>query len=348
MAIKNFRTPVPYVIALMFAVAGNADAVIVNVSTAAQLQVALSNANPGDNITLNAGTYEGVFVATRNGTPGNPIRLTGTVSSILKNTNGYGFSLQADYWKLRGFVVSNSSKGVVLDGANHNVLDDLTITNIGDEAVHLRAITVGGVTKFSSNNVVQYSTISNTGLASGRKGYGEAIYIGSATNHWPDRSNNNPDTSNNNCIYKNILGPNISAEGVDIKEGTTGGMIVGNTYYAAGISGENAADSFIDAKGNGYMIYGNTVDNSATKTSLLLDGFQTHQKYNGFGNNNIFQKNKVYLYSGGYGFNVDSATTGNIICADNVVTNANGGTANIGLSQCAAISMPVCPDVLNN
>src|SRR5262249_32603784 len=156
--------------------------------------------------------------------------LTGPSTAILDggdNTTGYTFHLQANYWELRGFTARNSQKGIVLDGANNNLIDTVTVKDIGDEGVHFRA--------FSSNNTIQNSTVTNTGLLD--PGFGEGIYIGSANSNWCTYSNCNPDTSNNNKVLNNHLGPNIRAEPIDIKEGTTSGLVDGNYLDATGIAG---------------------------------------------------------------------------------------------------------------
>ncbi len=314
--------------------AGTADATTYPVSSSSQLQSALGKVVAGDTIQLASGTYSGSFVATRSGSKGHPITLAGPAGAVLTNSNGYGFSLQANYWRLSGFTVKNSLKGIVLDGANHNLLNQLTVEDIDQEGVHFRT--------FSSDNVLQYSRIHDTGLTD--PGYGEGVYIGSANSNWGSLTGGKPDTSDGNCIAGNWIGPHVAAEGVDIKEGTTAGIIVGNHYVATGISGENYADSFVDAKGNGYVLYGNSVKNPG-HTTVIRDGFQTHQAYTGYGNDNLFQANAVDLESTGYGFNIASNTSGNVVCSDNPVTTAGSGTANVSTKSCSG-TRPACPKVL--
>jgi hypothetical protein len=303
------------------------------VSTAAALTDALAKAQPGDTITLAAGTYRGSFAATRSGAPGQPITLSGPAGAILTNS-GYGFHLQANYWKLTGFTVAHASKGIVLDGANHNLLDSLTVHDIDGEGIHFRT--------FSSDNVLQRSKVYNTGLAT--PGFGEGIYVGSANSNWGSLTGGQPDASDRNCIANNTIGPDVAAEGIDIKEGTRDGIAVGNQYDATGISGQNYADSFLDAKGNGWLIYGNKVRNPG-HTHVLVDGFQTHEQLPGYGDDNTFQANTVDLESTGYGFNVSSSTSGNRVCNDNRVTTAGSGLANVAPVACAGVK-PVCAKVL--
>jgi len=304
------------------------------VSTAAELIDALARVEPGDTITLAPGTYRGSFTATRSGAKDRPITLAGPADAVLTNS-GYGFHLQANYWKLTGFTVAHASKGIVLDRANHNLLDALTVHDIDDEGIHFRV--------FSSDNVLRGSHVHDTGL--GTPGFGEAIYVGSANSNWGSLTGGKPDTSDRNCIANNTIGPGVAAEGIDIKEGTRDGIVVGNRYDATGISGENYADSFLDAKGNAWLIYGNVVDNPG-HTHVLVDGFQTHQQLPGYGDDNTFEANTVDLESTGYGFNVASATSGNRVCDDNHVSSAGSGFANVTPVRCGG-TRPKCPKVLD-
>ncbi len=113
----------------------------------------------------------------------------------------------------------------MLDKANNNLLDGLFVSDIGDEGVHFR--------KASSNNIIQNSKIQNCGLE--RPEYGEGLYIGSALSNWPDVSDSKPDKSNNNKVLRNTFGPGIRAECIDIKEGSQGGLIEGNTFDGSGL-----------------------------------------------------------------------------------------------------------------
>jgi hypothetical protein len=292
----------------------------INVSTASQLTTALQNALPGQTISLAAGTYAGRFAITKSGTLSQPILLTGPAAAVLDgggNTSGYGLSLTGvSYWTIRGLTVRNSQKGIMLDGSSHNVLDGVTVKDVGMEGVHFRA--------FSSNNTLQGSTISNTGLQS--PGFGEGAYLGSANSNWSTYSGGNPDTSNNNKVLSTHFGPNIRAECIDVKEGTTGGEIRGNTFDAAGLSGENFADSWMDVKGNGYTIDGNTGLNSG---NVLLDGLQVHVALSGWGNNNSFSNNTLNVNASGYGVNVQSSATGTNVYSSNTASGAGSGLANI-------------------
>lgn len=146
----------------------------IEVGSANELTDALNSVNPGDTIQLRDGSYAGVFESTRSGTADQRITLTGSKNAILSNTNNnYGFWLKANYWTLQGFSVASSHKGIVLEGANQNILDDLEVSNIVQEGIHFRW--------GSSDNILRNSYIHHTGQGSTTdQGYGEGVYIGQA------------------------------------------------------------------------------------------------------------------------------------------------------------------------
>jgi nitrous oxidase accessory protein NosD len=150
----------------------------VDVATADELQEALDGAEPGDVLQLADRTYFGKFVTTASGTEASPIFLCGTSNAILDGDGvrgGYGLHLDgASHWRLVGFTVRNAQKGVMVDHGTFNVIEGLTVTHIGDEAIHLRA--------FSTDNIVRGNTISDTG--SRRDKFGEGVYAGSAQSNW--------------------------------------------------------------------------------------------------------------------------------------------------------------------
>jgi len=128
---------------------------------------------------------------------------------------------------LTGFTLRNAAKGVMLDKADSNRLDHLLIEQTGQEAVHFRTC--------SSENILQYSTIRDTGVVT--PGFGEGVYIGSDADDWATYGCDDDlrDKSHNNQILHNHFGPNIRAEAVDVKEGTIGGAIMDNTFDATGL-----------------------------------------------------------------------------------------------------------------
>ncbi|MER5931717.1 right-handed parallel beta-helix repeat-containing protein [Streptomyces sp. NPDC002054] len=321
------------------------DVSVVDVSTAAQLKSALAAARPGQTIRLAAGEYRGAFVAQRAGTAAAPITLTGPAGAVLVNDgpsgtapscpapgggwdSGYGLWLyNAPYWKLTGFTVKESKKGVVLDNSHHVTLDGLSVHHVEDEAVHFR--------RSSSDGVIRNSAITHTGLV--QPGYGEAVYIGSAGSNWGCHGNQGgADRSDRVQVLDNRIGPNVAAEHIDIKEGTSGGVIRGNTFDGTGISGQNSADSWVDVKGTGYLIENNT--GTLAPPGTLANGYETHHPSttpsfpNGCGN--VWRGNRSDLGgAGAYAIKITSTSkcsaAPNLVRAGNTVTNATSGLTNI-------------------
>lgn len=245
------------------------------VGTAEGLTAALTQARPGSVIALAAGTYSGRFVAKNPGTAEQPIWLCGSPGAVIDAggiTGGYGLHLDgADHWRVLGLRVTNAQKGVVLDGVDHAVLQGLSVDAIGDEAIHLRA--------HSSDNVVHGCTVSRTGLR--REKFGEGIYVGTAVSNWKTITGGQPDRSDRNVVWGNEISA-TTAEAVDIKEGTTRGVVAHNTFDGSSLTG---ADSWVDVKGSEWLILGNRGVHSP------LDGFQTHEILPGWGARNVFAGN---------------------------------------------------------
>ncbi|WP_260605208.1 discoidin domain-containing protein [Streptomyces sp. WAC01280] len=318
---------------------------VVDVATTAQLQSALAAAQPGQTIRLAAGEYRGAFVIRRAGTAAAPITLTGPANAVLVNDgpsgtapscpaptagwdSGYGLWLyDAPYWKLAGFTVKDSKKGVVLDNSHHVTLDGLAVHHVEDEAVHFR--------RSSSDGVIRNSTITHTGLV--QPGYGEAVYVGSAGSNWACHGNTGGvDRSDRVQVLDNRIGPNVTAEHIDVKEGTADGVIRGNTFDGTGISGQNSADSWVDAKGTGYLIENNT--GMFAPPGTFANGYETHNPSttpsfpNGCGN--VWRGNTSDLGGvGAYAIKITStskcAAAPNVVHAGNTVTNAVSGLTNV-------------------
>jgi parallel beta-helix repeat protein len=217
----------------------------IRVSSARELGRALAQAKPGDHIRMADGVYRGTFVLSRSGTKDQPITLCGTRAAILEVgtiQTGYAFHLRgASHCNLVGFTVRKARKGIMADRASYNDLRGLEVHTIGDEGIHLRA--------FSHHNRVRDSWVHDVGLDT--PFYGEAVYLGSARSNWGTYTRGRPDASDFNQVTDNVLGPNVTAEGVDAKEGTRGGVIAGNLFHG---SGATAADSWVDLKGSDYRV----------------------------------------------------------------------------------------------
>ena len=283
----------------------------ISVSTSSELDDALEDAEPGQTIELEDGVYTGTFEAEASGTASEPITLTGSRRAVLTTgttSSGYGLHVTGSYWNVTGLSVLRASKGIVLDGSNFTVIDGVNVGFIGEEGIHLR--------ENSASVTVQSSVVFSTGLTN--PSIGEGIYIGSAVSNWSSPST--PDRSDAAQILNNWI-VNTPAEGIDIKEGTTGGVITGNRFINAGYSGANFADSWVDAKGNGYQITGNW------GWRTLLDAFQVHVAVDGWGQGNVFRGNTVFGGVPGYEVWVQSGATGTVVSCE--PTAALKGMTNI-------------------
>lgn len=311
------------------------------VATAAQLRDALDTARPGQRILLTPGTYRGSFVAQWPGTANAPITVSGPRTAVLINDgpsgsgpscpvptagwdSGYGLWLfGAAYWRLTGFTVAESKKGIVVDDSPHVTIQDVHVHDIEEEGVHFR--------RSSADSVLRDSVVTRTGLA--RPGFGEAVYLGSANSNWDCHGNSDGvDRSDRIQVVGNVLGPDVTAEHIDVKEGTVDGVIRGNTFDGRGLSGENSADSWVDVKGTGYLIEGNT--GSFAPPGVFANGYETHNPVAGSGCGNVWHDNISDLGGvGRWAINVTSTSKClgnlNVVYASNVVVDATGGLTNI-------------------
>ena len=121
------------------------------------------------------------------------------------------------------------------------------------------------------------SVITNTGRQN--KGTGEGVYIGS------DDSLGHDGCYANHVLY-NHIGPGVTAEMIDIKQFTSGGIIKGNVLDGRDLCGCNSAVSLINVKGNSYKVLGNIGRNADE------DMFKVATTNSGQGRNNYFSGNR--------------------------------------------------------
>ncbi len=287
---------------------------VIKVSTAAQLKEALAAAGAGDTIQLADGTYSGNFTTSAAGSSSSRITLTGSSKAVLTAGGGYGLHLDgASYWTVQGITVTGGQKGIMMDAAAGVVIDSVTVHDLDMEGVHFR--------KSSKDGVIKNSTIRDTGKDG--SGMGEGVYVGSA--------GGTDDKSDNIQILGNTIGPGVGGENIDIKEGTTGAKISGNTFDGSGLTGANYDDSWVDMKGNDILVENN---NGRHTTN---NGYETHSQQSGWGCGTVFRGNTSDLSgasgSGRYGFNVtnyDASDCPVTIAGDNTVTGGRG-VANPGV-----------------
>jgi hypothetical protein len=281
------------------------------VSTARELKDALKKAAPGTKIVLAPGTYDGHFEGSTSGTKGKPIVLCGARTAVLDGgslKSGYTLHLDhADYWKVEGFSIVGGQKGLVIDTSDYDLIYGLYVHNIGDEGIHLRA--------FSSHDTVSHNVVSHTGQYTSY--YGEGIYIGSAHSNWCQYTNCKVDKSDDDIISDNSISY-TTAENIDIKEGTTAGIVEGNHFNGTGMDPASAT-SWINVKGNDWKIINNVGAHS------VEDGFSNHEVYPGSGLDNYFAGNELAVDGPGYGFNISGKRLHAKVSCDNKVSGAARG-----------------------
>jgi hypothetical protein len=303
------------------------------VDTVEEIRAALSSARAGDVIRVADGEYQFKprLVASASGTAEQPIVLVGSRAAVLrtKNASGdYGLHITGDHWRIEGLTVAHGSKGIVLDGSVGTVIDGVEVYDIGAEAVHFRMC--------SSDGVLRNSYIHDTGRTSAQ--YGEGVYVGSANSNWDKyqctdevEGKTQGDNTERVLVEDNVF-EDITAEGADLKEGTDSGTLRRNTFRRTGLSGQNSADSAVDAKGNNWIIEDNVVsetdatwdDDGVARPSEFEDGLQTHSVYDGYGTGNVFRRNEVIGSIPGFGIGLYPAER-NVVSCDNSATGAARG-----------------------
>lgn len=151
------------------------------------------------------------------------------------------------------------------DAACHVDIASVTVHCLDTEAVHFR--------NSSSDGSTTDSRIYDTGR-NGR-GMGEGVYVGSA--------GGTGDRSDRILIEGNTIGPGAGGGNVDIKEGTTGARIIGNTFDGSGLTGADYDDSWVGITGDDVLVAENTGRGTAN------DGYQTHEVQDGWGCNAPFR-----------------------------------------------------------
>lgn len=293
----------------------------ITVASSSALKRALSGARAGDLIVMADGRYAGHFKAAASGTAGAPIVVCGSEASVIDGGStsggGFAFTLTGSHWTLQGFTVTNAHQGIALHGARYSTVRDVRIHRIGQEALRLKAN--------ASHNVIEQNHIHDTGLA--RAEWGEGVYLGSYRGHWCRNSGCEPDRTDANRIQGNTIGPNVRAELIDAKEGTTGNIIRDNVLKGAGqVRSQSWIDSWVEINGDDYVVEGNT------GTDALKHGFQVatvYYKGRRYGNGNRFSDNTADVQASGYGFMVDTRASGSTVSCTNTVRNAGSGDSNL-------------------
>lgn len=293
---------------------------LVQVSTSEALSAALAAAQPGDQIRLADGVYTGSFRATARGTADRPITLCGRRGAVLTTgalDRGHGLWLEgASHWIVHGMTVARSLGGITVTAGSRNVIEEVEVREVGQHGIHVSAL--------SSQNVVRRNVVHRTGRRMPQ--YGEGIYVGTHSDRWCTLFSCRPDRSDGNQVVENLIGPYVTAEHVQVMEGTTGGVIRGNRFEGAGMGApaDTLVDSWVAVMGSGWTVEDNVGIGSPR------NGFEVWVALDGWGTDNVFRRNDADVRAGGYGFHASPRAVRTVIGCDNAVRNAGSGFANVG------------------
>lgn len=234
------------------------------VSNAEELQAALLDAQPNDEIIMLEGDYLGVageetsghaeahFYSNASGLPATEDELSKPIvlRALTSGVNLLGddqsvnavLRLEGDYWDLSEFTVSGAQNGIVLNGANNNLVFDINIREVGERGLVLQ--------NGSSNNAMRRLIIDRTGqMLQTRDGidemYGEAIVIGEGE----------PAAENNALRYIRFY-QNILTEALDIKANAVNTEVQFSSFTAHNIAEVPQANrSWVNIAGTGEMLF---------------------------------------------------------------------------------------------
>ncbi|MEH3088950.1 MAG: right-handed parallel beta-helix repeat-containing protein [Microbacterium arborescens] len=212
-----------------------------------------------------------------------------------------------------GFTVQNVRKGVSVSTGSDIVVSDLSVRNIGEEAIHLRYDT--------TDSVVSNNSISYTGLTGPL--YGEGVYVGTDPKNWCKFTDCRPDRSDRNAVYGNTIW-GTPVEGIEAKAGTSNGLIADNV-----VNGTSTRDQYsgISVKGNEWVIEDNRVTGVRTRAISVQDSSSE-----GWGYDSVLSRNTVSSDSDGVGIWA-TARLRNIVSCDNVNTTQGAALSNLACQK---------------
>jgi hypothetical protein len=187
-------------------------------------------AQPGDSILLQSGTYPPLKFVALQGTQKAPIMIRPADAAegkvILTSGDraaGIGLSLeQCSHVVVRGMTITNSQKGIDVQSCRHCVVSNNSLTDLGQEGIHVgRLHTYDDTKQFLGPASEHVEVVENRIIGTGKVKaiYGEGIYIGTGAFEGDD--------THDVLIERNVLN-DISAEGIELKPGTTNLIVRGN------------------------------------------------------------------------------------------------------------------------
>ena len=285
-----------------------------NVTNRAQLLAAIKAGTSGTVIRLAPGSYGAGIQINTKASATNPMWICGPETAVFDNldvTKGYGFQINgANNLVVAGMTVRNVQKGVSVQYAKNVTIADMHVTNIGDEAIHLKNMT--------TDSTVIGNVVDTTGLNA--KNYGEGVYIGTAQGNWCKYNNCQPDNSDRNVVAYNDI-KNNTAESIEAKAGTNDGTMWQNTMDGSNITADDA-DSLIQIMGSGWVVAGNKGSNSPE------DAIQIWNTDDGsYGFDNVVYGNTIASPPPGYVVHLPYVNDGNVAGCDN--SRGTAGLSNV-------------------
>lgn len=278
----------------------------VTANSASDLMEKCANAQAGDTIWVPAGDYNVGSVGTpidsgrggkgwdrgllwmgpNNGTAEHPIVLVGSDPANPPVIHGNGISgnyhnqvihINNDYVILKNLKLHSAVRAITIDHGSHVTVEDCELYHTGQEVVHIRDSS--SYVLFNRNNIHDGGNTKGT--------YGEGMYIGTDRDAWgvdgesdalwgsQAKSNKSSGSLsyydwrvNHTNVTCNVI-HGVSAEDIDIKEGSSDAYIIKNMFAGDSIqlkpNGADYDNSFIEVKGIRNTIVGNylyTANNS--------------------------------------------------------------------------------------
>ena len=278
----------------------------VDAGSVSDLMEKCANAQAGDTIWVPAGDYNVGSVETpidsgrggkgwdrgllwmglNNGTAEHPIVLVGEDPANPPVIHGNGISgnyhnqvihINNDYVILKNLKLHSAVRAITIDHGSHVTVEDCELYHTGQEVVHIRDSS--SYVLFNRNNIHDGGNTKGT--------YGEGMYIGTDKDAWGVDGESDAlwgsqaksyKSSGNLSYYDwrvnhtnvtcNVI-HGVSAEDIDIKEGSSDAYITKNMFAGDSIqlkpNGEDYDNSFIEVKGIRNTIVGNylyTANNS--------------------------------------------------------------------------------------
>lgn len=269
----------------------------ISCTTTEEIHSAFKNAKAGDKIVIKPGSYTGsnsqcgsskaYFYISASGTKDNPIWVVNESNKEVvlqgsSNMSDYVLYITGDYVAVENITFKTGNQGIILDNSNYSLINNVEVYDIGQEAIHVR--------DGSSYTIIKNSFVHDTGHKNIK--YGEGVYVGSDYKKWPENGGSYLKECDYVQILNNTIGPNVTAEHIDLKEGSSYAYIIGNTFDAAGMTDIlNGGLSFIDFKGNYAECAYNWGDQNGNE--YFENAFEVNDKWPEWGDYNNIHNNVI-------------------------------------------------------